>query len=76
MASIASLPIRTIVEAGPEPTHTLRNVGFLVGGIGIGALALSTVLGIAAIDQGKALDRDCGLHALVSGERQLSHLTP
>ena len=54
------LPIQTIIEPGPEPSHTLRNVGFVVGGVGVAALGVGTILGIAAIDQGKALDRDCG----------------
>ncbi|MGH7280455.1 MAG: hypothetical protein ACRELY_02945 [Polyangiaceae bacterium] len=54
------IPIRTILEPGPEPSHALRNVGFLVGGVGLAALGVGTVLGIAALDQGKALDDDCG----------------
>ena len=54
------VPIHTILEPGPEPSHTLRNVGFVVGGVGVAALGVGTILGIAAIDQSKALDRDCG----------------
>lgn len=54
------LPIRTILEPGAAPSHALRNAGFIVGGVGVAALGVGTVLGIAALDQGKALDRDCG----------------
>lgn len=54
------LPIRTAVDPGPEPSHTLRNVGFVVGGVGIAALAAGTIFGIAALNQSSALDAECG----------------
>ncbi|MEO8799123.1 MAG: hypothetical protein ABI551_14640 [Polyangiaceae bacterium] len=52
--------VRSILEPGPEPSHTLRNVGLVVGGIGVAALATGTVMGIAALDKSKSLDADCG----------------
>ncbi len=55
-----TIQMKTILEPGPEPSHTLRNVGLIVGGVGVAALAVGTVFGIAAIDKGKPLDSDCG----------------
>lgn len=52
--------VRSVLEPGPEPSHTLRNVGLVVGGIGVAALATGTVMGIAALDRSKSLDADCG----------------
>jgi hypothetical protein len=52
--------MRTILEPGPEPSHALRNVGLIVGGVGVAALGVGAVLGIAAIDKGKPLDNECG----------------
>jgi hypothetical protein len=54
------MQLRTILEPGPEPSHTLRNVGLVVGGVGVAALALGTVFGIAAIDKSKPLENECG----------------
>jgi hypothetical protein len=55
-----TMQMRMILEPGPEPSHALRNVGLIVGGVGVAALAVGTVLGIAAIDKGKPLDNECG----------------
>lgn len=55
-----TLQMRTILEPGPEPSHTLRNVGLIVGGVGVAALAVGTIFGIAAIDKGKPLENECG----------------
>ena len=52
--------IAAVLEPGPEPSHTLRNVGMIVGGVGIASLAVGTIFGIAAIDKGKPLDNECG----------------
>ena len=52
--------MQKILEPGPEPSHSLRNVGLVVGGVGVAALGIGTVLGIAAVDKGKPLDAECG----------------
>ncbi|MEO8877385.1 MAG: hypothetical protein ABI461_17455 [Polyangiaceae bacterium] len=55
-----TIQMRTILEPGPEPSHALRNVGLVVGGVGLAAIGVGTIFGIAAIDKGKPLDRECG----------------
>lgn len=52
--------VTSILEPGPEPSHTLRNVGLVVGGVGVAALATGAIMGIAALDKSKSLDDDCG----------------
>ena len=50
----------TVLEPGPPASHTLRNVGFVVGGFGVAAAGAGAVVGIAAINKAKPLEAACG----------------
>jgi hypothetical protein len=55
-----TLATRTMLVPAPEPPHTLRNVGYVVGGAGVAAIGVGAFAGIAAITLGRPLERQCG----------------
>jgi len=54
-----TLVVSTVLDPGPPPPKPLRTASFIVGGAGLALAAAGGVIGIIALGDAKALDRDC-----------------